>query len=166
MPTGEFSEDGKTPIFECTGGPEKQFDNYYREGDDLLCDYSITLNNGTVLNITEVAVCGYNAATYFFCPKRRGPNEFNADNNFDRSAWRDAPSGCHHRTSIQYCLYIQQTHWVYFDFKRVLSNIMMTSGNNYPLLAFPYQGVPNSIWATRQLERIYDSEENPQVVSG
>jgi len=50
-----FSDEGKTPIFECTGGPEKQFDKYYREDYDLACRYSLILNNGTVFEIVEAA---------------------------------------------------------------------------------------------------------------
>jgi len=95
----------------------------------------------------------------------RGPKEFSTENSFDRTAWQNTPRECHHRTSVQYCMYIQQNGGIYIDFQRVLSNIMMTSGNNYPTIAFPYQEVPNSVWETRKLYRLYDKQENPQAIS-
>jgi hypothetical protein len=42
---------------------------------------------------------------------------------------------------------------------------MKTSGNNYPLYAGFMIGVPESIWTTRQLLKIYDVREINEEVS-
>jgi len=144
-------------LFECSGGPEKQFKNYARQDGNFECNFTITTNNGTQINTTHQAMCGFNKDSNFYCPSRRGPIEYESQNVIAREIWKNAPSTCHHRTSIQYCPEIQNKLLLQKAFADVLVTELITSEYNYTMIANNDRCVGNAIMETKNFWRIIDS---------
>jgi hypothetical protein len=154
--TNKTSEGGRS-LFECTGGPEKNFTNYNREDGNLTCSYVLTTKDGRQFNFTELAKCGFNRDTYFYCPSRRGPIEYSTHNANDRSAWRNVNATCHHRSTIQYCRDIEDNIARSLMFRNFLRTEWITSGDNWSLIANNERCVGNAIKKTRNYWRLVDS---------
>ncbi len=144
-------------LFECSGGPEKQFKDYTRQESDLNCTFTLTANNGTTINSSHPATCGFNRDNNFYCPSRRGPTEYGPHNGRARETWKNAPSTCHHRSSIQYCPDIQNEFFMQKAFADVLRTEFITSENNYTMIANNDRCVGNAIMETKNYWRIIDS---------
>ena len=159
-----FRNDSTHAIYECSKGPEKNFDSYATSNSGFLCSYNLTANNGTVIsNLTETVKCGFNTDTNYYCPMRRGVNDFSARNAVDRSTWSSSENlnnstyVCHHRTSVQYCLHIQENFLYQKAFNLALLNEFITTGDNYPMIANNNRDVGNAITKTKNYWRIVDS---------
>jgi hypothetical protein len=156
--------DNTHAIYECSKGPEKNFDDYGTSDAGFLCTYNLTANNGTVIrNITETPKCGFNTDTDYYCPMRRGVDDFSNRNLVDRATWRssedfnNSTTVCHHRTSIQYCIHIQESFFYQKAFNSAILNEWLTTGDNYPMIAENDKNVGNAITKTRDYWRIVDS---------
>lgn len=156
--TGNRTEDPALPIYECTPGYQREFSEDARPDATEPCKYNLTVpTNGTVLEIEENAECGFNKDTSFYCPARRGADQFATENRLDRATWKDAPATCHIRTSIQYCKDIEGNTVRSLAFRNALRTEWITTGNQWSLVANNDRCVGNSIAQTRGYWRLVDS---------
>lgn len=153
------SAGGDKRLFECTNGPEKAFTDYTRTDGNLDCIYNMTRvsGGGVTLNFTEQAKCGFNRDDKFYCPSRRGANEFSKENAADRTTWSSAPNTCHHRTTMQYCKDVEGNIGRSLGFRNFMLHEWRTTGDNWPLVANNDRCVGNAIAATRNYWRLIDS---------
>jgi hypothetical protein len=152
----------KLPIYECGGGPDRQFSSseYKRKvNDDSDCMYTLNFNNGTTKNLTEVAMCGYNHDTNHYCPKRRGGDEYSDANKLDQIIWNDVDFSCHHRSTIQYCRGIEDNAITSGGFRLFLERETLTQGDGYSMIANNQRCSGNNIVSTRGYWRILDSAQ-------
>jgi hypothetical protein len=159
--TKHRSDDGKRVIYECTGGFQRNFTDYRRSGSNLTCEYAIFAANGTFIDSeTHTAQCGWNRDSYFYCPKRRGAEEFATGNAIARDAWRLNATECHHRSTIQYCPTIQNNFIVQRAFLETLRLEWVSEGDNFPKIAANDRCVGNAISTTRNYWRMIDSAQS------
>lgn len=153
---------GNRVVYECSGGPKKNFTDYETTDAGFRCNYTVTNSNGTIVrNITETPKCGFNTESKYYCPMRRGPDNFEVENSWDRGTWKLTEdftnSTCHHRSSIQYCIIIQNNFLYQQRFNSAIRNEFRTTGDNYPMIATNDKRVGNAIRKTRNWWRMVDS---------
>uniref|UniRef100_A0A7S3KNC0 Dickkopf N-terminal cysteine-rich domain-containing protein n=1 Tax=Euplotes crassus TaxID=5936 RepID=A0A7S3KNC0_EUPCR len=155
--TGVKSNDGNF-LFECTEGLKKNFDSYKRRDDNLDCSFNHTFANGTSTEYNYTAVCGFNLDDNFYCPSRRGAEEYSEHNFRARETWeRSTNLTCHHRSSIQYCPAIQNDFFWNKAFSDVRRTEFITEGDNWPMVANHDRCVGQTIKKTMNYWRIIDS---------
>lgn len=102
-------------------------------------------------------MCGYNIDDFYYCPKMRGGDFFDAQNLADQGTWAIAPSSCHHRSTIQYCRAVEDNPATSVLLRNFLRYEWETTDNNWSLVANHEKCVGNAITKTRAYWRIRDS---------
>ena len=101
-------------------------------------------------------MCGFNNNTSYFCKKMRGSVEFAKENADDRATWKEAPSSCHHRSSIQFCKAIHEDPELSERFRNFLATEWITTDDNWPLIAKSNKCVTRAIRRTQVYWNIVD----------
>ncbi|CAI2371728.1 unnamed protein product [Moneuplotes crassus] len=155
--TGVKSDNGNF-LFECTEGLKRNFEIYARTDDNLDCSFNHTFSNGTSTEYKYNAVCGFNIDEYFYCPSRRGADEYGEHNRRARDIWASSQNlTCHHRSSIQYCPAIQDNFLWNKAFADIRRTEFITEGDNWPLVANSDRCVGRTIKKTMNYWRIVES---------
>lgn len=153
-------------IYQCISGFEKKFDSYRVNETSRICEYQINFGNGTLGPvIIEAPTCGYNLDNSEYCPMKRNEKEHIRDNSLAVETWSNAPTECHHRSTIVACPYVQSNKKLLQDFKRVLVTDWITTDNNWALIAGTSRGVGRTVLYTREYFSLTDDVENNKAQS-
>lgn len=146
------------PVLLCGKGPDANFTNYERKvNDEAECTYLSNIPEGTKVNFTAFAKCGYNHNGHHYCPKVRGYKDYEFWNDVDRGLWNATVPVCHHRSTIQYCREIEDNPLISLAYRQFMLREWETSGDNYALIADSQRCSGEAITLTKSYYRMKDS---------
>lgn len=149
------------PLYMCISGYDPEFDDFSSERSTF-CRYTLNFGNGTKIPgfNSFSSRCGFNRDGKYYCPMRRSEKLHSFENSQDVDTWRNAPTSCHHRSSVQYCYDIESNYPRSSAFKRLMANQWETSDENYALIANSSRCIGATTLTVGEYWRLIDP--NPQ----